>query len=139
MGEAKRRGPREPRERADRLPDFVFGRDRTAEEVEGFILAGRLVTPFSRREKPSESESAEVAKIIQALMQEVKRDPHLAQVGIWRDPANRPPDGLKPPFPDAAMIARMERCAVVVVRIDPRNDGLMRIDDTLMADILGRQ
>ena len=86
----------------------------------------------------TQSESAEIARIIQALMQEVKRDPHLTQVGIWRDPANRPPDGLKPPFPDAAMIARMERCAAVVVRIDPRNDGLMRIDDTLMADILGR-
>jgi hypothetical protein len=80
MGEAKRRGPHAPGER-DMLPHFIFGRDRAAEEAGGFILAGRLVTPFPRREKPSENESAEVAKIIQALMQEVKRDPHLAQVG----------------------------------------------------------
>jgi hypothetical protein len=136
MGEAQRRGPHAPDER-DKLPDFIFGRDRTAERAGGFLLAGRLVTPFPKREKPSESESAEIAALIERLMGEVKRDPLLQEAGIWRGDV-KPPHGMKPPFPDDAMIARMNRCAVVVVRIDPRNDGLIPIDDTLMADIMGR-
>jgi hypothetical protein len=137
MGEAKRRGPHASGER-DKLPDFIFGRDRAAEEAGGFVLAGRLVTPFPKREKPSAAESEEIAALIQKLTTMAREDPAMAGVGAWRGNVKLP-DGLKPPFPDAAMLARMERCAVVIVRIDPRNDGLMRIDDTLMADIMGRQ
>ena len=42
MGEAKCRG-RPPTE-ADRLPDFIFGRDKAAEEANGFTLAAIIGT-----------------------------------------------------------------------------------------------
>jgi hypothetical protein len=41
MGEAKRRGASPPQER---LPDFVFGRDKAVEQASGFVLAGKLIT-----------------------------------------------------------------------------------------------
>lgn len=131
----KRLGPRTTGE-ADRLPDFIFGRDRASEKAGGFVLAGRLLTPFPK--KLSKGESDEIAALTQVLMDEVKRDPNLQQVGCWRKGASRPPDALKPPFPVEALIARMNRCAWVVVRVDPRNDGFIRIDDVTMADIMGR-
>jgi hypothetical protein len=77
MGKAKRRG-RPPGE-ADRLPNFIFGRDKAAEEAGGFILAGQLVTDFPKDKEPSESESAEIAEIIRGLTREVRRDPHLQE------------------------------------------------------------
>jgi hypothetical protein len=139
MGEAKRRGPRAPRDdAADRLPHFIFGRDRAAEKAGGFILAGRLLTPFPKRGKPSQAESDEIAALIQELTRMAREDPSIGEVGAWRGDI-KPPGGLKPPFPKAALLARAKSCAVVVVRVDPRNDGRIRVDDITMADILGRQ
>jgi hypothetical protein len=59
MGEAKCCG--RPPSEADRLPDFIFGRDKAAEEANGFTLAGKLVTDILRHKKPSERET--VARI----------------------------------------------------------------------------
>jgi len=132
MGEARRRhAPNE----ADRLPDFIFGRDKAAEKAGGFILAGRLVTDIPKRERPSESDQRMISEIVECLTREAKRDPDMSEASIWRG-------GVKPanatPISDAAVIARMRRCAVVVVRVDPRSDGLMRLDESLLADIVGR-
>ena len=44
----------------------------------------------------------------------------MQETGIWRRGV-KPPDGIAPPFPVSAMIARMERCAVIVVRVEPRD------------------
>ena len=76
-----------------------------------------------------------IADIIKSLLREARRDPHLAEVGVWRDPANRPPDGPKPPFPKGAMIARMDHCLAIAVRVDPRDDGVMRIDEGLLRGV----
>jgi hypothetical protein len=107
MGEAKRRGPSE----ADKLPDFIFGRDKAAEKAGGFILAGKLVTDIPRHEKPSESEKLLIRDIIQRLTDAAKRNPDMQEAGIWRNGV-KPADGLAPPFPEAAMLARVKRCAV---------------------------
>ena len=93
MGEAKCRG-RPPTE-ADRLPDFIFGRDKAAEEANGFTLAGKLVTDILRHKKPSEREISEIAEIIRILTGKVRRDPGLQDTYRqtprhsrkgWRDP-----------------------------------------------------
>jgi hypothetical protein len=70
-------------------------------------------------------------------MREVKDTPDVHEVGLWRGKVNLP-DGAGPPFPDAAMKARCERCAVVIVRVDPRDDGLVRLDDATLAQIMPR-
>jgi hypothetical protein len=133
MGEAKqRRRERSPSSKSDRLPDFIFGRDKAAEAAGGFVLAGMLVTDIAKGDDArAQRDGPLIADIIKSLLREARRDPHLAEVGFWRDPTNRPPHGLKPPFPDDMMIARMDHCLTIAVRVDPRDDGMMRIDEEL--------
>jgi hypothetical protein len=137
MGESKRR--LHIPDEADRLPDFIFVRDKAVEEAGDFILAGKLLTDLDRHKRPSESESAELAEVIQRLTCDVQHgDPDLEEAGIWRNGV-KPPDGLAPPFPHDLVRARLKRCAVVGVRVD-RNalDGFIRLDATLLADVMGR-
>jgi hypothetical protein len=117
------------------LPDFFFGRDKAAEEANGFTLAGKLVTDIPRHKKPSERE---IAEIIRILMDKVRRDPDLQEIGLWRSGA-KPAGRIVPPFPDAPMIARAERCNVLGVRVDPNApDGSSGwTTDSLMAAVMG--
>ena len=80
-----------------------------------------------------------VAEIIRELTDAVARAPDLYdEAGAWRG-EGKPPGGLSPPFPADAVNERLKRCIVIGVRID-RNapDGFSRIDDTMMAEIMGR-
>jgi hypothetical protein len=133
MGEAKRRGAR-PSEPADKLPNVIFFREKAVEKAGGFLLAGRLVTDLPKHEPPSESDLRDV---IELLIDGARRDPDMQEASLWLG-GGKPADALASPFPEAAMLARVKRCAVVVLRIDLRNDGLMRLDDSLLADIMGR-
>ena len=137
MGEAKRRRTPSETRPADRLPDFIFWRDKATEETCGFLLAGKLVTDIPKHNEPSERDQQLIGEIIQALTREAQRDPDLQQAGIWR--GVKPPDGVGPAVPESAIIARAKRCIVVGVRVDPRNDGLIRPDDGALAEIMGRQ
>ena len=137
MGEAKRRGPRAPGE-ADRLPDFFFIRDRAAEEAGAFILAGRLVTDIPRHNVPSESDQRLITDTLEGVMHLARGDPDLEVACAWRS-SELPPDALSTTFPADAVNERVKRCGVVLVRIDRNGrDELMRIDDSLMADVMGR-
>jgi hypothetical protein len=137
MGESTRRRAKDSRSETDRLPDFVFVRDQAAEKVGGFILAGTLVTDIPKGKDPSKGESSEIAEVIERLMHELECDPEMPEASIWRGGV-KPPDGLEPPFDGAAVLARVKRSAVVMVRIAPCTDGFPRLDDTLMADVMGR-
>jgi hypothetical protein len=131
----RRRAPGETR-LADRLPHFIFGRDKAIEEAYGFLLAGKLVTDIPQGEDLSEEDRHLFAEIVQALGRRAETDPHFDRANIWR--GVKPPHRLKPPFSDAAVIARTKRCIVVGVRIDSRNDGFIRLDDSLLAEVMGR-
>ena len=113
MGKARRRGDKPIRK--DRLPDFIFGRNKAVEQAGGFVLAGQLVTDIPKRTKPKRRDSELIASIIQRLVDAARLDPDLQEAGVWRG-GRKPDDGLAPPFPAAAMIDRMRRCVVVVVR-----------------------
>jgi hypothetical protein len=137
MGESKRRGPRAPGE-ADRLPDFFFIRDKAAEAAGGFILAGRLMTDIPRHSVPSERDKQLISEILEGVTRLARGDPDLDEACAWRN-SELPPDALVPPFSEAEVLERVTRCGVVVVRIDRKGrHEPMRIDDTLMADIVGR-
>jgi hypothetical protein len=138
MGEAKRRGPRAPRE-ANRLPEFIFAREKWVEEANDFLLAGKLLTDIPHDAEPSEHDKTLITEFIQGLTSLVAREPDLEEAGAWRNGV-KPPDGFAPPYPDDAVNERLKRCIVVGVRVD-RNapDGFIRIDDSAMADIMGRQ
>ena len=137
MGEAKRRGPRTPVE-ANRLPEFIFARERGVEEANDFLLAGKLLTDIPHGAEPSEEDLQLIGEIIRELTDAFARAPDLNEAGAWRG-EGKPPGGLSPPYPDDAVNERLKRCIVVGVRVD-RNapDGFIRIDDSAMAEIMGR-
>ena len=137
MGEAKRRGPRAPSE-ANRLPEFIFARERGVEEANDFLLAGKLLTDIPHGAERSEDDIALISKLITELTALVAHEPDLEVAGVWRNGV-KPPDGFAPPYPDDAVNERLKRCIVVGVRVD-RNapDGFIRIDDSAMAEIMGR-
>jgi hypothetical protein len=114
----------------------VTGRPRKAG---GFTLARKLVTDIPKDEEPSERDKTLIADIIRRLAYDVQHDfPDVQESGAWRNGV-KPRDGLSPPFPDAAVLARIDRCVVIGVRVDPNPpEGAIRIDDMLMADIMGR-
>jgi hypothetical protein len=119
---------------ADRLPDFIFERQKAVEEAYGFTLAGKLLTDIPSHEGPSERDRELIFELIQRLKDEFQRNPDMDHVSIWRN--GKPPAALKSPFPDAAIRARAKRCLVVGVRVNP--DGLLRLDDSQLAEIMGR-
>jgi hypothetical protein len=115
------------RNAGDGLPDFIFGRRRDIEQAYGFVLAGVLVTDIPKGRKPSEDDSGLISLITRSLVDEARLDPNLQEVGVWRGGV-KPADGLSPPFPDALMQARMQRCNVIEVRVDPRARPLQGLD-----------
>ena len=67
----------------DRLPDFIFCRDKTAEEAGGFILAGTLVTDTPKLHRSERRrELHQIAEVIERLLHEVERDPELQEASI---------------------------------------------------------
>ena len=78
-----------------------------------------------------------IADIIGELMRATQRDPDLYEVSVWLN--GKPPDAREPTKED--LIARAKSCVVIGVRVDPRDEGdggFIRIDDSAMADIMGR-
>jgi hypothetical protein len=131
MGEAKRRG-RNPTTgapgEADRLPDFIFLRERAAEEAAAFILAGRLVTDIPKYNVPSESDQRLITDTLEGVMHLARGDPELEAACAWRS-SELPPDALSATFPAAAGNERVKCCGVVAMRIDRNGrDELMCID-----------
>ena len=98
MGEAKRRGPRAPSE-ANRLPEFIFAREKLVEDANDFLLAGKILTNIPHGKEPSENEKALITEFIQELTRLVARKPDLEEAGAWRNGV-KPPDGFAPPYPD---------------------------------------
>jgi hypothetical protein len=137
MGEANRRcAPRQ----ADILPDFIFGRDQEIEKASGFVLAGKLLTDIPEHSIPSESDLQLIAEIVKRLGDAVQRNPDIIEASIWRDADAKPAGAAKPPYAFAAIQEKAKRFAVVVVRVDERQSrpGVIRLDDSLIADIVGR-
>jgi hypothetical protein len=120
------------------MPAFVFWRRRNIELEEGFILAGRLFMDIPRRAKLKGADRRMIATIVRKLTEKAQSDqmPDDAIVYGWGD-------GLRPPNADAitsnneVMAAWARNRLVIEVRVDPRSDGLMRVDSDL-ARQLGR-
>jgi hypothetical protein len=123
------------RRSVDGLPNFIFGRDKAVEEAYGFTLAGKLLTDIPKHQEVSACDQQLIAEIIRRLGDAARGGSDMTEAGIWRNRV-KPPDGLSPPFSDAVLMARVERCLVVGVRVNP--DGFLRLDDMMMAEVMGR-
>ena len=124
--------------RAVTMPAFVFARRRDIELESGFVLAGRL---FLDEPKPIGQDTPDrvkrmTADIIQQLtaMARSGRMPDYAVTYGW-------PGGRRPPNADDirgndALLAAWARDRLTIeVRVDPRNDGVVRVDSDTMRQI----
>jgi hypothetical protein len=123
------------------MPIFVFARRRDIEHETGLILAGQLVVDIPKSKKPKRREQQMVAEIIQRLTADARSGqmPDDAFVCGWH--GGRRPEDAVDVHDDVVMASWARDRLVIAVRIDPRNDGQVRIDSDILlqADLLKRQ
>jgi hypothetical protein len=109
------------------FPTFVFMRQRDIERETGLSLAGKLIIDLPQSdEDPNRREKQMVRDIVQRLIAEARQMPDNAIVFGWHGGA-RPANAIDVDD-DALMRAWAETRLTIALRIDPRNDGFMRID-----------
>jgi hypothetical protein len=104
------------------MPDFIFVRQRHIEAKEGSLLAGILVTPFSKgRKRLKRREAKSLRQALQKLSDQARSNRFGDEpVYIWSD-------GIKPstPIADNVMERRAKSHAVVAVQM--REDRQLRL------------
>jgi hypothetical protein len=112
------------------MPVFVFARRRDIEIETGMLLAGHLIVDIPKDTEPTREQQYMLAEIIQRLTAEARAGRMPADAVLYGWGGGRKPDNAAD---DAAIEHWAETQTSIAVRIDPRNDGLVRIDsDTAM-------
>jgi hypothetical protein len=121
------------------MPVFVFGRRRDIERETGLILAGQLIVDIPKNTKPRRRHQRMIADIVQMLIARAGEMPEDAMVVGW--PGEHRPANAVDVNDDALMASWAKDRTVIVLRIDPRNDGYLRIDSDMLlqAGLLKRQ
>jgi hypothetical protein len=111
------------------MPVFCFGRRSDIERETGLLLAGNLVVDIPKgMEKPTRKQQYMIAEIIQRLTAEARAGRMPADAVLYGWDGGRKPDNAAD---DAAIERWAETRAKVAVRIDPRNDGQVRMDSDM--------
>ena len=112
------------------FPYFVFHRRRDIEVECGLILAGLLLVNEPREKKMRKKLEQTIGQIIEQLTEVVAKDPNHGLIFGWS--GGRKPANAVDTSDDSIMGAWAKDRLSIEVRVDPRSDGLMRIDsDTL--------
>lgn len=114
-------------------PLFVFARRSDIERETGLILAGQLIVDIPKtRKKPKRREQRMIMEIMERLTAEARsgRMPEDAMVIGW--PGGCRPANAVDADNDALLAAWAKDRITIVVRVDPRNDGQVRIDSDLL-------
>ena len=82
------------------------------------VLAGKLVTDIPKNKKPNKRDTELVQHILDHILQSVRENPLIREVGIWR-PENQPQCSDHVSYDPEEVRRKAERCVVVVVRVDP--------------------
>jgi hypothetical protein len=114
------------------MPVFVFARRRDIEIEAGLILAGDLIVDIPKTEKPKRRHQQMVGDIIWMLFADAQsgRMPDDAMIWGWPEgtlPANR--DEIS--NDDELMASWAETRMRIMVRVNPRNDGMMQVDSDM--------
>ena len=127
-----------PPSRTVTMPAFVFARRRDIELESSLVLAGRL---FLDEPKPTGEDVPDRVKrmttdIIQQLTAMVRsgRMPDYAVTYGWPG-GRRPPNADDITGNDALMATWARDRLTIEVRVDPRNDGVVRVDSDIMRQI----
>jgi hypothetical protein len=116
------------------MPLFAFFRRRDIERETGMILAGKLIVDIPKTtKKPKRRHQRLIAEIVQRLTEGARSQqmPHNAIVYGW--PNDQRPANADETVDNDELMANWAKTRIVIeVRVDPRNDGKVRIDsDTL--------
>jgi hypothetical protein len=115
------------------MPAFVFKRQHDIELEAGFILAGYLVVDLPQEEELTEDQQQMLVAIIRHLTDGAQsgRMPADALVYGWHGGGGRPGNAVDTGN-DEVMAAWARDCLRIAVRIDPRDDGRIRLDSDLI-------
>jgi hypothetical protein len=120
---------------APTMPMFVFHRRRDVELEAGFILAGQLIVDIPKKgnmTKLKRRDQRMVNEIIQKLTDECRSGRMSADALIYGWQGGVRPANAVDTSNEEIMTAWVKRSIVIGVRVDPRNDGLMRVDSDQM-------
>src|SRR2546422_11765885 len=115
------------------MPAFIFVRRRDIEIETGLVLAGSLIVDLPKQTKPKRRHRRMVAELMQRFIAEAQagRMPDDAIVYGWPN-GQRPADADETIDNDELMTSWAKTRIVIAVRIDPRNDSMIRIDSDLL-------
>jgi hypothetical protein len=119
------------------MPAFVFVRRRDIELEAGFILAGQLIVDLPNEGEATQHEQEMVSAIVQQLTaaaQSGKLSDANLVVG-WRSPDGCPPENAADIHDDALMASWAKDRLAITVRVDPRNDGYVRLDSDIIRQL----
>jgi hypothetical protein len=114
-------------------PAFMFGRLRHIEIEAGLILAGTLVVDLPKDREPKRKQKRMVNEIVQRLTAAVQAGQiteDTTEIFGWRD-------GCRPDNADAFVKSEEAKASwakdrlTIAVRVDARDDGMLRIDSNL--------
>jgi hypothetical protein len=93
------------------------------------ILAGKLIVDIPKTTKPKRRHQRMIAEIVQRLTEGARSQQMSGDAIVYGWPNNsRPPDADATVDDDALMANWAKSRIVIEVRVDPRNDGKVRID-----------
>jgi hypothetical protein len=121
------------------MPAFIFGRRRDIELEAGFVLAGSLIVDIPKRAKAAKLKRRHermITNIVEQLIDMARSGqmPDDAIIFGW-------PRGIRPTNADdivdndKLMAAWARERIQIAIRIDPRNDGLIRMDSDIARQI----
>jgi hypothetical protein len=103
-----------------RLPDFIFERERAAEEAYGFTLAGKLATDIPRHSEPGEGDRQLISEIVGELTRLAQRDPGLQEASGGAAASRRMRSSRRFPTPQCAQgwsAASSSACGSIATRL----------------------
>lgn len=116
------------------MPVFVFARRRDIELETGLTLAGKLIVDIPKTQKPKRRDQRLVAGIVQQLAESARQMPDDAIIYGW--PKNCRPANADETIDNEELMANWAKDRMSIeVRVDPRNDGMLRIDSDLARHI----
>ena len=111
------------------MPVFAFMRRHDIELETGLVLAGTLIVDIPKKTKLESHHQTMIALIIQHLTEWAKSGhmPHDGTAYAWPS-GHRPPNADEITDNDALMASWAKERIIVAVRIDPLDDGMLRVD-----------
>jgi hypothetical protein len=114
------------------MPVFVFARRRDIEVEAGLILAGDLIVDIPKTEKPKRRHRQMVGDIISMLTADAQSGRMPDDAMIWGWPGGTPPANSDEIRNNDELMASWAKARTrIVVRVNARNDGIMRVDSDM--------